>query len=109
MIKKGSDMLVRKLKKALYGLKLAPRAWYSLIECYFIKEDFESSSSDQTLFVKRKQGKIQIVSNYVDDLLFTGDDEELLSEFKCSMKRGVSYNRLRSNDVLSPSLGDAMI
>jgi len=27
------------------------------------------------------------VSIYVDDLLFTGDEEELLGDFKCSMKK----------------------
>lgn len=45
-----------------------------------------SSSSEQTLFIKQKEGKILIVSIYVDDLLFTSDDEELLDEFKHSMK-----------------------
>jgi len=31
------------------------------------------SSSEQTLFIKRKGGKILIVSIYVDDFLFTGE------------------------------------
>lgn len=79
--------MVYKLQKALYGLKQAPRAWFSRIESYFIKEGFESSPSEQTLFIKRKGGKILIVSIYVDDLLFTSDDEEMLREFKCSMKK----------------------
>lgn len=78
--------MVYKLHKALYGLKQAPRAWFSRIEAYFIREGFVSSSSEQTLFIKRKGGKILIVSIYVDDLLFTSDDEELLIEFKRSMK-----------------------
>lgn len=85
--KKGGEQMVYKLQKALYGLKQAPRAWFSRIESYFIKEGFESSPSEQTLFVKRKGGKILIVSIYVDDLLFTSDDEEMLCEFKCSMKK----------------------
>ena len=76
-----------KFNKALYGLKQAPRAWSSRIESYFIKEGFESSSSEHTLFVKRKKGNILIVNIYVDDLLFTSNDESLLEEFKCSMKK----------------------
>lgn len=80
------ENMVYKLHKALYGLKQAPRAWFSRIESYFIKEGFVSSSSEQTLFIKRKGGKILIVSIYVDDLLFTSDDEELMNEFKYSMK-----------------------
>lgn len=78
--------MVYKLHKALYGLKQAPRAWFSRIEAYIVKEGFVSSSSEQTLFIKQKGGKIIIVSIYVDDLLFTSNDEELLNEFKRSMK-----------------------
>ena len=62
--KRGSEHMVYKLKKALYGLKQASRAWFSRIEFYFIKEGFESSSSEHTLFVKRKKGNILIVSIY---------------------------------------------
>jgi hypothetical protein len=39
------------------------------------------------LFVKTEaEGKILIVSLYVDDLIFTGNDACLIEEFKCSMK-----------------------
>ena len=78
--------MVYKLHKALYGLKQAPRALFSRIEAYIVKEGFVSSSSEQTLFIKQKGGKIINVSIYVDDLLFTSNDEELLNEFKRSMK-----------------------
>ena len=49
--------MVYKLRKALYGLKQAPRTWFSRVESYFIKEGFKSSSSEQTLFIKRKGGQ----------------------------------------------------
>lgn len=83
----GKEQMVYKLHKALYELKQALRAWFSRIEPYFIKEGFENSISEPTLFIKRRRGKILIVSIYVDDLLFTGDDDELLTEFKQSMKK----------------------
>ena len=35
---------VYKLNKALYGLRQAPRAWYSKIESYFVQENFEKCS-----------------------------------------------------------------
>lgn len=35
---------VYKLKKALYVLSQAPRAWYSKIESYFGQENFEKCS-----------------------------------------------------------------
>ncbi|RVW41754.1 Retrovirus-related Pol polyprotein from transposon TNT 1-94 [Vitis vinifera] len=85
--KKGEEHKVYKLKKALYGLKQAPRAWYSRIEAYFIKEGFERCSCDHTLFIKTGDGgKILIVSLYVDDLIFTGNDESMFVKFKNSMK-----------------------
>jgi hypothetical protein len=77
--KLGSEHLVYKLHKALYGLKQAPRAWFSRIEAHFIGEGFQICDSEQTLFTKRsKEGKIIIVSVYVDDLIFTGNCEVMM-------------------------------
>ncbi|KAG7544127.1 GAG-pre-integrase domain [Arabidopsis thaliana x Arabidopsis arenosa] len=85
-VKKGEEQKVYKLIKALYGLKQAPRAWYSRIEAYFAKEGFQRCEYEHTLFVKTGEGnKILIVSLYVDDLIFTGNDEEMLAKFKSSM------------------------
>lgn len=40
------------------------------------------------MFTKRsREGRIIIVSVYVDDLIFTGNDEVMMSEFKSSMLR----------------------
>ena len=86
-VKKGEERKVLKLKKALYGLKQAPRAWYSRIETYFLKQDFKKCTSEHTLFTKCKEdGKVLIVSIYVDDLIFTGNDRRLMEEFKSAMK-----------------------
>jgi len=86
--KKGSEHLVYKLHKALYGLKQAPRAWFSRIEAHFMGEGFRRCDSKQTLFTKTsREGKIVIVSVYVDGLIFTGNDEVMMSEFKSSMLR----------------------
>jgi hypothetical protein len=85
-VHKGNEQKVYKLKKALYGLKQAPRAWYSRIEAYFVKAGFERCHFEHTLFTKTaKGGKILIVSLYVDDLIFTGNNESMFAEFKRSM------------------------
>lgn len=85
--KKGEEHKVYKLRKALYGLKQAPRAWYSRIEAYFIKEGFERCQCEHTLFIKSEEGgKMLIVSLYVDDLIFTGNDEDMFAKFKASME-----------------------
>jgi hypothetical protein len=85
--KKEGDKKAYKLKKALYGLKQAPRAWYSKIEAYFNSEKFEKCTHEHTLFVKYgSNGKLIIVSLYVDDLICTGNDSDMIDEFKKSMK-----------------------
>jgi len=48
---KGHEHKVYKFKKTLYKLKLAPRAWYSCIEAYFMKEGFEKCEYEHTLFI----------------------------------------------------------
>ncbi|GAA0183716.1 transmembrane signal receptor [Lithospermum erythrorhizon] len=83
---KGMEQQVYKLHKTLYGLKQVPRTWYSKIESHFIKEGFQKCSSEQTLFTKRNaEGRIIIISIYVDDLIYIGNDERLIVEFKSSM------------------------
>ncbi|CAL2268313.1 unnamed protein product [Prunus armeniaca] len=84
---KGSESKVYKLHKALYGLKQAPRAWYSEIDGYFAECGFTKSQSEATLYVKtRGEASILIVSIYVDDIVYTGNDQEMLEDFKKNMK-----------------------
>ena len=79
---------VYKLHKALYGLKQAPQAWFSRIKAHFTYEGFQKCISEQTLFVKQiSRGKILIVSVYVNDLIFTRNDEQVMLEFKKSMMK----------------------
>ena len=77
---------VYKLNKALYGLRQAPRAWYSRIEGYFVREGFRKCYCEHTLFVKEEGGSILVVSLYVDDLIYTSDSQPMLEAFKMSMK-----------------------
>ncbi|GKE69578.1 retrovirus-related pol polyprotein from transposon TNT 1-94 [Tanacetum coccineum] len=74
------------LKKALYGLLQAPRAWYSKIDDFFHKQGFERSKHEPTLCVKRQGiSNLMIVSLYVDDMIYTGSSLSLISEFKKTM------------------------
>nr|GFC23103.1 hypothetical protein [Tanacetum cinerariifolium] len=44
---------VYKLKKALYRLKQAPRAWYDMLSSFLLSQDFSKGSVDPTLFIRR--------------------------------------------------------
>ena len=83
----GAEDKVYRLKKALYGLKQASRAWYSQIDAYFIEHGFERSKSESTLYVKTQGTSTLIVALYVDDLLFCGDDEKMIHDFKIEMMK----------------------
>ncbi|GAU27929.1 hypothetical protein TSUD_160240 [Trifolium subterraneum] len=90
----GDSNKVYKLKKALYGLKQAPRAWYSKIETYFLCEGFQKCPVEHTLFVKMLDEDIHIVSVYVDDLIVTGNNQRLITDFKMSMKKRFAMSDL---------------
>ncbi|CAL2255133.1 unnamed protein product [Prunus armeniaca] len=86
MIKNKEDRVYR-LKKALYGLKEAPRAWYEEINSYFTKVGFQRSPSEATFYVKSTESGILIISLYVDDIIYTGSSGELMMEFKIEMMK----------------------
>nr|ABA95820.1 retrotransposon protein, putative, unclassified [Oryza sativa Japonica Group] len=81
----GGENKVFRLKKALYGLKQAPRVWYSQIDKYFIQKGFAKSISEPTLYVNKTGTDILIVSLYVDDLIYTGNSEKMMQDFKKDM------------------------
>lgn len=87
-VKQGCERQVYRLKKALYGLKQAPRAWYSRINAYFIKGGFIKCPYEHTIYTKYGVNKkILIVCLYVDDLIYTSNDNTMLVDFKKSMMK----------------------
>ena len=84
--KKGQEHKVCRLKKALYGLKQEPRVWYSRIDSYLLENGFEKCEGEPTLYIKEKDGKILIVVLYVDDVIFTGNDDYFIENFKTVVK-----------------------
>jgi hypothetical protein len=84
-VNQGKEDKVYLLKKALYGLKQAPRAWYGRIDDYLTGSGFQKSLSEATLYVKRFNDDVLIISLYVDDLLVTGSNTMQVAEFKLNM------------------------
>lgn len=64
---------VCRLKKALYGLRQAPRAWYQELRNYLLTLGFVNSVADTSLFIRRKGSEVLYVLVYVDDMLITGN------------------------------------
>nr|GEV04372.1 retrovirus-related Pol polyprotein from transposon TNT 1-94 [Tanacetum cinerariifolium] len=61
---------VYKLKKALYGLNQAPRAWYDELSMFLLHNHFFKGTIDPTLFIRRFDNNILVVQVYVDDIIF---------------------------------------
>nr|GEW55512.1 retrovirus-related Pol polyprotein from transposon TNT 1-94 [Tanacetum cinerariifolium] len=61
---------VYKIKKALYGLHQAPRAWYETLSTYLLDNGFQRGKTNKTLLIKRHKGDILLVQVYVDDIIF---------------------------------------
>jgi len=60
---------VYKLKKSLYGLIQAPRAWYDRLSNFLIENDFKRGQVDTTLFRRTLEKDILVVHIYVDDII----------------------------------------
>ena len=77
---------VYRLKKALYDLKQAPRAWYERLSKFLLEKDFSRGKVDTTLFIKRKYDDILLVQIYVDDIIFGSTNDSLCKEFSLDMQ-----------------------
>nr|GEX35617.1 copia protein [Tanacetum cinerariifolium] len=53
---------VYKLKKALYGFKQAPRAWYDMLSSFLVSQDFSKGLVDPTLFIRRNDNDLLLIS-----------------------------------------------
>ncbi|KAJ9545014.1 hypothetical protein OSB04_024721 [Centaurea solstitialis] len=73
---------VCKLRKALYGLHQAPRAWYYTLSSYLLENKFERGVIDKSLFIKRTKTDMLLVQIYVDDIIFGSTKEDMCKEFE---------------------------
>ena len=92
-------MKISRLKKALYGLKKALRAWYSRLDKYLHQQDLKRRIVDNSLYIKTKGEDQLIVLVYVDDSIFGSNSdkmiqnvvEEINNEFDMSMLSELSF------------------
>ncbi|GJT20052.1 retrovirus-related pol polyprotein from transposon TNT 1-94 [Tanacetum coccineum] len=90
---------VYRLKKALYRLKQAPRAWYDTLSKFLLANNFFKGAVDPTLFTRKSGKHILLVQIYVDDIIFASTDhnacnifsKEMSSKFQMSMMGQMSF------------------
>jgi hypothetical protein len=61
---------VCKMKKALHGMKQAPRAWYDRLEKNLQDKGFKKGIIDSNLYIKSEGDDLLVFLVYVDDIIF---------------------------------------
>ena len=69
------------LKKALHGLKQAPRAWYQELRGFLLTCGFTNSVANTSLFIRQHNKDYIYILVYVDDFLITGSNSNLIAQF----------------------------
>nr|GEV89443.1 retrovirus-related Pol polyprotein from transposon TNT 1-94 [Tanacetum cinerariifolium] len=77
---------VYKLKKALYVLKQASRAWYNELSTFLLQNGFSKGTIDPTLFTRRFDDDILVVQVNLDDIIFGSTDPRYATLFSDLMK-----------------------
>ena len=81
-----SDHVLR-LKKAVYEMKQAPRAWYDRLTNYLLDRGFQRGYIDRTLFVKKDENYLLVAQVYVDDIVFRATVDARALKFFKEMKK----------------------
>ncbi|KAL0373180.1 UNVERIFIED_CONTAM: Retrovirus-related Pol polyprotein from transposon RE1 [Sesamum calycinum] len=66
--------MVCKLKKAIYGLKQRPRAWFDKFSRIIGEFGFPQCQADHLVFVQNTGLDMVVLAIYVDDIMITGSD-----------------------------------
>ena len=68
------------LRRAIYGLKQSPRAWFAKFSGLLSTFGFPSCTVDPTVLTKKTKRGLIILAAYVDDIILTvSDDNDILS------------------------------
>lgn len=81
----GEEHVVWRLKKSLYGLKQAGRAWYKTYRDAMTKLGMTRCEADHACFRKHEGESLAMVGAIVDDMLVTGTPD-LVEQFRAGIK-----------------------
>ena len=87
---------VLRLRKAHYGLKQVPQAWYFRLHKCLLALGFIKSWHEHAVYLKQSSNDKLIFGVYVDDLNVTGSRLEDVNSFKKQMKEVFEMNDLES-------------
>uniref|UniRef100_A0A2N9F8M0 Reverse transcriptase Ty1/copia-type domain-containing protein n=1 Tax=Fagus sylvatica TaxID=28930 RepID=A0A2N9F8M0_FAGSY len=74
-----------KLQRAIYGIKQAPRAWFSRLSNKLLDLGFHGSRSDSSLFIYKTKSVTMFILIYVDDIIITSSQPEAIDDLLLSL------------------------
>jgi hypothetical protein len=77
---------VYNLSKALYKLKQASRTWYARLKTFLLEHGYVMGSVDKPLFTLKHGTDFLLIQIYVDDIIFGGSSNTLVSRFQEMME-----------------------
>ncbi|GKE30842.1 retrovirus-related pol polyprotein from transposon TNT 1-94 [Tanacetum coccineum] len=83
------------LKKALYGLNQALRAWYNELSNFLVSKGFSKGSINPTLFITKHGEDILLVQIYIDDIIFGSTNPKLSKRFEKLMHNKFEMSMMR--------------
>ena len=75
------------LKKAIYGLKQSPRAWFTKFSKVLTDGGFHRCAVDHSVFYRKTNGGCVVFTVYVDDILLTESDSAAIFDTKEYLRR----------------------
>ncbi|KAE8680725.1 hypothetical protein F3Y22_tig00111372pilonHSYRG00235 [Hibiscus syriacus] len=85
---------VCKLRKVIYGLKKAPRAWYNELRQFLLASHFLNSIVDTSLLILNDKGITIMLLVYVDDIIITCNNTVSVQDFISVLVRRFSLKDL---------------
>nr|GEV26110.1 retrovirus-related Pol polyprotein from transposon TNT 1-94 [Tanacetum cinerariifolium] len=73
---------VYRLRKALYGSKQAPRAWYDELSNFLMSKGFTKGTIDLNIFTIKYEEDILLVQIYVDGIIFVSTNPKFSKRFE---------------------------
>uniref|UniRef100_A0ACD5X227 Uncharacterized protein n=1 Tax=Avena sativa TaxID=4498 RepID=A0ACD5X227_AVESA len=85
-VREGQEGKVLRLRKALYGLRQAPRAWNTKLDSTLLSLGFQRIPSEHAVYVRGIGDARLLLGVYVDDLIVTGASAREIAKFKIEMQ-----------------------
>jgi len=73
---------VCRLRRALYDLKLAPRAWYERVLQFLLSAGYTQSMAEYAMFRRTTPHGIVLLILYVDGMIITKSDPVAIASLK---------------------------